>query len=142
MQGMGKLNVEATPFGIDVKPGWTYNNTKLANAMMTITLSEQLLDSAVTVNTLYPGLYKTRNSTQKLNSVFIRLIMKIIMWREMPLAIAGQAPYQLPTDESLTRQTGQVFQMKDKSRFVKKVYDSAERELLYRRTIAWLRTAS
>lgn len=91
MQGMGKLNVEATPFGIDVKPRWTYNNTKLANAMMTITLSEQLLDSAVTVNTLYPGLYKTRNSTQKLNSVFIRLIMKIIMWREMPLAIARQA---------------------------------------------------
>ncbi|WP_254411155.1 SDR family NAD(P)-dependent oxidoreductase [Dyadobacter diqingensis] len=142
MQGMGKLNIETTPFGSDFKPGWTYNNTKLANAMMTVTLAEQLLDSGITVNALYPGLYKTKNSTQKLNSIFMRLIMKIIMLREMSLAIAGEAPYQLATDEALTRETGQFFHMKDKSQFTKKVYDPAERALLYRKTIAWLGAAS
>lgn len=134
---MAKFDLEKSPYGLDYGKGSTYAVAKLAGAMLSLILADELKQENITVYSFSPGVYKTKNSMQDMDSFFLNLVRNLIMLKSMPLAMAGEAPYFLATDTGLKAATGSYFDMKQKTAFPLNVNDLKKHKQLREKLIQW-----
>jgi NAD(P)-dependent dehydrogenase (short-subunit alcohol dehydrogenase family) len=135
---MAKFDIAKTPFGNDYSTSLTYAKSKLASAMLSLNLADELRSKKITVNCFSPGLFKTKNSTQKMNNFFLDIIRDLLMMKSMPLEMAGNAPFFLATDEQIKGVTGQFFNLKTLDQFPRNVQDANARNQLAETTAEWM----
>jgi len=134
---MAKFDLEKSPYGLDYGKGSTYAVAKLAGAMLSLILADDLKQERITVYSFSPGVYKTKNSMQNMNNFFLNLVRNLIMLKSMPLAMAGEAPYFLATSTDLKAVTGSYFDMKQKTAFPLNVNDLKKHKRLREKLIQW-----
>lgn len=86
-----------------------YSQSKLANILFTIYLSESLKDNHVTVNCLHPGVVRTKigkKNTGKLISLFWSLFLK---FRGVPAEKGAETSIYLASSENVKNITGTYF---------------------------------
>lgn len=134
---MAKFNVEKTPYGLDYRKGAAYASSKLAGAMLSLILADELKSEKINVYSFSPGVYKTKNSMQNMNNFFLNLVRNLIMLKSMPLARAGEAPYFLAANTNMKAATGSYFNMKQRSAFPLNVHDEKVLGQLSKKISEW-----
>ena len=112
-------------------PMEAYCQSKLAQIMFTIDLSEKLKDTGVTATALHPGTYMNTN-----------MVLESGITPQTPVEEGVEATYRLATSPEVEGQTGVYFDQQIVSRAMDQAYDEAARrqlrELSLRLSGSWL----
>ncbi|GAB5554711.1 MAG: hypothetical protein Sapg2KO_43020 [Saprospiraceae bacterium] len=131
LYGMGKLDIEKTPYGLDFNKIKTYATSKLCNACFTIDFAQEIAESGVTINAVHPGVINTGIGD---GPGFLSQIVKFIkrFWKT-PLE-GADAPNWLAVDPKLDTIHGKYFDLKKEVEYHVKAMDAEVRKALQLKT--------
>lgn len=131
LYGIGDLDIERTPYGLDFKKIKTYASTKLCNVLFTIDFAKEIAESGVTVNAVHPGVINTGLGD---SPIFLSRVVKVIkrFWKS-PIE-GADAPSWLAVHPETEAIHGKYFDQRKEMEYHAKAKDEPARIALRLKT--------